>query len=274
MGEIRSKTLYLLTILAVPFVLVAALSGLLVDGIYRDISNSMLMQAYGQDLITLAFGIPVLLGGLVQSFHGSRRGDLLLIGVHGYMAYTYLSYLMLVPFNYLFLVYVAAFSVSFFGCLVGLYQLDARTLKSRFSDDLPRRPIAIFELFVGVVIVFMWLAMIVIPGMVHGELPAFVLNEGGDKLVIQALDLGIIAPLAIASGVLLWRNHRAGYLLSSLVLIKGATLALAVLAMAVFMVQADEYVNTIQIIVFAVFLVGSLAALAYFLRALQWEQDD
>jgi hypothetical protein len=50
-------------------------------------------------------------------------------------------------------------------------------------------------------------------------------------LAIHALDLGLIVPLAILSGVLLTRRRGWGYLLASVASIKGLTMGIAVSAM-------------------------------------------
>jgi hypothetical protein len=50
------------------------------------------------------------------------------------------------------------------------------------------------------------------------------------------MDLALIAPLAILSGILLLRGSAWGYLLASVAVLKGLTMALAVSAMAINMV--------------------------------------
>jgi hypothetical protein len=57
-------------------------------------------------------------------------------------------------------------------------------------------------------------------------------------------------PIAFLSGILLWKKSAWGYLLSSIVLIKGVTLALAVSAMAVNMILAGVQVSIGELIMF------------------------
>jgi hypothetical protein len=49
---------------------------------------------------------------------------------------------------------------------------------------------------------------------------------------VQAGDLGLVVPLAILSGALLLRRRPVGYLLASVLLVKGATFGLALVAVA------------------------------------------
>jgi hypothetical protein len=69
-----------------------------------------------------------------------------------------------------------------------------------------------------------------VPPLLQNQLPPL---ENTTTLVIQAMDLALIAPLAILAGVLLLRRSAWGYLLGSVVVLKGLTMALAVSTMAV-----------------------------------------
>ena len=57
--------------------------------------------------------------------------------------------------------------------------------------------------------------------------------HGQNTLVVQALDLGIIVPLAVVAGVTAWRRRPIGYLLAPVFLVKGATMAAAICAMVI-----------------------------------------
>ncbi len=59
--------------------------------------------------------------------------------------------------------------------------------------------------------------------------------ENATTMVIQAMDLSLIVPLAVLSGILLLRRtpQYLGYQLSSVTLLKGVTLGLGVSAMAI-----------------------------------------
>jgi hypothetical protein len=47
------------------------------------------------------------------------------------------------------------------------------------------------------------------------------------------MDLGVVAPLAVVSGILLWKRMPFGYLLSSVLVVKGASMGIALVAMIV-----------------------------------------
>lgn len=90
--------------------------------------------------------------------------------------------------------------------------------------------------------------------------------ESSTTLVIQALDLGLVVPLAILAGILLWRRRPWGYMLTAIVLIKGFTLALAVSAMAVNMMLSGVPVKIGEMIMFATLALVDIVMMIVFLK--------
>ena len=199
------------------------------QGLYFYDTVSMAAQQQGNDVITLTVGLPLLAISTWLAFRGSLRGRLLLTGTLGFFLYTYMSMAMLTSYNALFLVYVALFSLSLYAFILSMMAFDMKTLPQHFSERLPRRWIAGLMFLVGGFLLLAWLGRIA-PPLVQGETPAL---ENTTTLVIQAMDLGLIMPLAILAGVLLLRGSAWGYLLASVTLLKGITLGLGVSAMAV-----------------------------------------
>jgi hypothetical protein len=95
---------------------------------------------------------------------------------------------------------------------------------------------------------FMWLGRIA-PSLINGTSPEGL--EHYTTLVIQTLDLGFIVPAAMLSGVLLIKRKPFGYLLSSIIIIKGVTLLTAIIAMAIRMLFAGVKVSFIELILFS-----------------------
>ncbi|KPV50240.1 hypothetical protein SE17_28125, partial [Kouleothrix aurantiaca] len=186
------------------------------------------------DLVTLAIGLPLLAMATWLALRGSLRGRLLLAGTLGFFLYTYLSMAMLTAYNALFLVYVAAFVLSLYAFVITMLSFDLADLPRHFSARLPRRALAALLFAIGGFLVLAWLGRIGSP-LLRGTTPAL---ENTTTLVIQALDLSLIAPLAILAGVLLLRRSALGYLLASVAVLKGLTMALAVSAMGINMALA------------------------------------
>ena len=57
----------------------ASLAGLMAPGLYRD-PGVLLPQIYGQDLVTLVLGVPLLVAGMIGVARGSMAGRILWLG--------------------------------------------------------------------------------------------------------------------------------------------------------------------------------------------------
>jgi hypothetical protein len=194
---------------------------------YDTVSSAAQMQA--NDLIALVVGLPLLVVSTLLAFRGSLRGRLLLTGTLGFFLYTYLSMSMLTAYNALFLVYVALFTLCLYAFILSMLSFDLADLPRHFSPHLPRWAIAVVLFAVGGFLFLAWMGKIVPPLLQNGTPPL----ENTTTLVIQALDLSLIAPLAILSGILLLKRSPWGYLLASVTVLKGLTMALAVSTMGI-----------------------------------------
>lgn len=198
-------------------------------GLYAYDTVSSVAQMQANDLVTLVVGLPLLAGAAWLAFGGSLRGRLLLAGTLGFFLYTYMSMSMLASYNALFLVYVALFALTLYAFILSLLAIDLDTLPHHFAPALPHRWVAGVLFAVGGFLLLAWVGRIGSP-LLSGETPIL---ENTTTLVIQAMDLALIVPLAFLAAVLLLRRAAWGYLLASIAVLKGATLGLAVSTMSV-----------------------------------------
>lgn len=224
--------------------------GLHSRGIYQNDSVSVAAQGIAQDAVTLILGIPMLLISLILARKGLLKGRLLLTGTIGYFLYAYISYTFLSMYNSLFLVYVMLMSACLFAFILCIISFDITALKISFSPKLPVRFIGGFQLFIAFILFMMWMGRIV-PPMMARSIPMGL--EHYNTLVIQALDLGVIVPAAILSGIMIIRKKEIGYLLSSIIIIKGLTMLTAISAMLVGMINAGVEVSIVELTVFPLF---------------------
>ena len=215
-------------------------------GLYAYDTVSAAAQTQANDFVTLVLGIPLLLVSTWLACRGSLRAHLLLSGTLGFFLYTYMSMSFLSSYNALFLIYVALFSLSLFAFVISLLGIDLAGLPQRFSARLPRGWIAGALFFGGGFLLLAWLGRIV-PPLLQNSLPVL---ENTTSLVIQALDLGLIVPLSILSGILLLRRSAWGYLLASVAVLKFVTMGSAVTAMGINMVLAGVPASPIELAVF------------------------
>ena len=199
-------------------------------GLYYYDTVSSAAQMQGNDMIALFVGLPLLVISTWLAFRGSVRGRLLLTGTMGFFLYTYMSMCMLTAYNVLFLVYVALFTMSLYAFILCMLSFDLKDLPRHFSEKLPRGWIAGVLFAVGGFLFLAWIGRVV-PELLHLERPAAL--ENTTTRVIQAMDLALIVPLAVLSGLLLLKRSAWGYLLASVAVLKGLTMALGVSTMAI-----------------------------------------
>lgn len=234
-------------------------------GLYYYDTLSSAAQMQGNDIVTLVVGLPLLALSTWLAFHGSLRGHLLLTGTLGFFLYTYMSMSMLTSYNPLFLVYVTLFSLSLFAFILSMMAFDLQTLPQHFSSSLPLGWIAGLLFFVGGFLAFAWVGKIV-PPLLQNQTPIL---ENTTTLVIQAMDLGLILPLAVVAGILLLRRSAWGYLLASVFVMKAITMGLGVSAMGISSALAGVPDSMAIVVPFIVITVLNLAVAALLLRSVE-----
>lgn len=219
-------------------------------GLYGNDSVAVAAQGIAQDIITVALGIPLLIVSLYLALKDSLRGRLLLTGTLGYFLYTYISYVFLWMYNPMFIVYVMLMSASFFAFTLLMMSFDIKNLSSAFNKKLPVKFLGGFQIFFAAALWLLWMGKI-IPTITNGTVPVGL--EHYTTLVIQGLDLGFIVPIALLSGVLLIKRKPFGYLLSSVIIMKGFTMGAALTAMIISQYLAGVSMGIIEIIMFPMF---------------------
>jgi hypothetical protein len=202
-------------------------------GLYYWDTVSSAAQMQANDLVALTLGLPLLAVSFWLARRGSLRGRLLLAGTLGFILYTYITMTFGAHYNALFLVYVALFSLSLFAFVLVMMSFDLETLPAHFSAKLPRRWIAGLLFFAAAFLTLAWLGRIAAT-FAPGAVPAL---ENTTSMFIQAMDLGIIIPVCVLSGILLLRRSAWGYLLTAVGLVKFMTLGISVSLMGLNMAR-------------------------------------
>ncbi len=215
-------------------------------GLYYWDTVSSAAQMQANDLVTLALGLPLLALSSWLAWRGSLRGRLLLAGTLGFILYTYITMCFGAQYNALFLVYVALFSLSLFAFVLVMMTFDLDSLPAHFSDRLPRGWIAGLLFFAAAFLSLAWLGRIAAT-FAPGAVPAL---DNVTSMFIQAMDLALIVPVCILSGVLLLRQKPWGYLLASVALTKFLTLGVAVSLMGLNMARLGLPVGVGELVIF------------------------
>jgi hypothetical protein len=231
-------------------------------GLYYWDTVSSAAQMQANDLATLVLGLPLLAISLWLARRGSLRGRLLLTGALGFILYTYTTMCFGAHYNALFLVYVALFSLSLFAFSLSLISFDLKTLPEYFSEKLPRGWIAGLLFFAAAFLSLAWLGRVV----ATFALDAVPALENTTSMFIQAMDLGVIAPLCVLSGILLLRRSAWGYLLASVGLMKFLTMGAAVSLMGLNMARVGAPVSAVELVVFPAITLANIAMVTQLIR--------
>jgi hypothetical protein len=215
-------------------------------GLYYWDTVSSAAQMQANDLVMLVFGLPLLAISFWLSLHNSLRGRLLLAGTLGFILYTYITMCFGAAYNPLFLVYVALFSLSLFALVLVMMSFDVASLPAHFSAQLPRGWIAALLFFAAGFLLLAWFGRIAAT-YPAGAIPAL---ENTTSMFIQAMDLAIVVPLCILSGILLLRRRPWGYLLASVGMLKFLILGSAVSVMGLNMLRVGVPVSAMELVIF------------------------
>jgi hypothetical protein len=189
---------------------VAAAGTFFIPGVLRG-PAVMNGSARGTALVVLVAAIPTLLLSMRAAAFAPVRALILWIGAIAYIAYQAVLFTFETPFNQLFLLYLAMFSLSFWSVVTILRQLDLESLRARFSPKLPVRGLATYALIIVVLNALAWLQNVV-PGVLSSAPPSWLDGTGTSTNAIYVQDLAFWLPLAAVAAVLLWRRRPWGYL--------------------------------------------------------------
>ncbi len=193
------------------------------SGLYRYDPASVASEGVIWDVVDLCLTLPLFVGAIVLNWRSSLRGRLLLSGLSFSFFYQYLQYAVMVAFNPLFLVYVAIFALSAVTFFLNVRVIEVARLPAHLSERFPRRLLTGFIFVMSAALTLLWLGRI-IPYTLAGRFP----DEfaGMTTLVTQALDPGMVVPLLLSTGILLWRRSPWGYLFAGISAIFGFVMSI------------------------------------------------
>jgi hypothetical protein len=212
-----------------------SLAAILQPALYERETPSYAAQALGQDWVDALVAVPWLVVTARAARRGSRRGRLLLGGGLVYAAYEFVIYAFAVRFNALFLVYCTGLGVSVLALLITAASLLRDDVRSWFRARARVRGPAAFLLAIGVLFALLWLSEI-LPAVVRGVVPTSAADAGLPTNPVHVLDLSLLLPAHVATGVLLFRERDLGYVFAPVLLAFDVlmTLSIAGVGLAMF----------------------------------------
>lgn len=217
------------------------------DGVYAFNPQRVVAEGVGWDWVTLLVAVPLLLVSLPGLARGSLRARLLAMGILGYFFYQYLMYAVFWAFGPLLPSFIVLYALSAVAIVRIVATIDIAELPERIGDGFPRKGMVVFCGVIALLLVAMWVQRLATA--YRGDLAGAGLF-GMPTFTVQAMDLGMLVPIAIATAVLLWRSNPWGYLLGIVFAVKGATMAGAICAM---LISAAIVEGSLEVVPFAIF---------------------
>lgn len=223
------------------------------DGVYAFNPERVVAEGVGWDVVTLLFAAPALLLAAPGVARGSLKARLFALGILGYLFYQYLMYAVFWAFGPLFVVFIVLYASSAAAIVWIVSTIDIARLPERFTDKFPGKTMAVVSAVMALMLVAMWSQRIATA--YRGDF-AGAMFLGMPTLTVQAMDLGMLVPLALTTAVLSWRRRPWGFLLAPVFAVKGVTMAGAICAM---LVSAALVEGSLEVAPFAIFASATAA---------------
>ena len=183
----------------------------------------------GTALVVLVLAIPILALAMAAARRGSLVGVAGWIGSVAFVAYQCWMFLFAVPFNGLFLVYVAGLAFGFWGLIALLTRVPFGAYEKSFSAALPSRLLSGWMIASCVAFYALWLKNVV-PASFDSEAPAFLTGTGMVTATNYVLDMALFLPFTIIVAAGLWRRTPFGLVVggSMLLMLTLESIAIAV----------------------------------------------
>ncbi len=222
------------------------------NGVYAYNAQRVVAEGVGWDVFTLMVGAPALLVASYFVARGSFRGTLVAAGLLAYFLYMYLEYAVTWALGPLFIVFVLIYGLSLIGLVWLGVLVAAYGIGGSFSERFPRRSWVALSSGMAVLLTFLWLARIW--QALSGDADALLF--GHPTMTVQALDLGLVVPIALLIAFLTWRRSDIGYVLAASFSVMFSAMSAAIFSM---LISAGVYTGTWEIPPLALFALAAIA---------------
>ncbi|USQ75638.1 hypothetical protein [Ornithinimicrobium cryptoxanthini] len=237
-------------------VVACSIAGLVDPRVYAQETQNWTLQAQGQDIGNLLAGL-VLVVTAIRYRRGSTRAGLLWLGTLLYLIYAFTIYAMAIHLNYLFLLYVAVLGLSSWAVVTHVGPVRRGALSYPTGRV---RTVAAWTLIVtGVLFAALWLSELV-PALVTGQPPASLTEAGLWVNPIHVIDLALVLPAFIATGVAALRQHQAGLFWLGPWLAFSVLMGSSIIAAMLLMTGAGESDAVPVAVMVSIVVLASLAA--------------
>jgi hypothetical protein len=222
---------WLTGLVAVVMAMVAAGGAFAPAWLYRD--NPLIAATVrGQDLVTLAVAVPLLVVGLILEVRGSARGRVLWLAMLFNALYSYLFYTFGAAFNAFFLLYVAIVGLALYTLLSTVPRLQFSPAVTSTTGRTARVAGIAYLLVVATGLGLLWTGMSA-SFLFTGAVPAPIVASGHPTGVVFAIDLVFIVPPMVIGAVGLIRRRAFGGFVAVAMCLSGTIYTLSLAAASI-----------------------------------------
>ncbi len=229
------------------------------NGIYKGNPLYFTTGAIGFDAVRLFISLPILILAFIFYLRGSLKAGMILAGILFNYFYQYFEFVMAFTYNRMFLLYALNFSLSFItGSMLLISISNALINSKKFQERFPVKTIAVFLITGGFLLLLKCLGETG-NSLIGGIQPHTMIGQ--HTLWDQAMDIGIIFPFCLITGILLLKRISFSYLISVSGLIFFANLTMSVIIGEIISSRFTGILNIPGIIVFSILEILSIILL-------------
>lgn len=242
----------------VSFFVPSALNGLAV----------MVGSARGTALAILVIAVPLLILSLLFSKRSKSSTVLVLwLGSLIFILYNSVMFLFAIPYNSLFLVYVAMLSLSFWSVFSLLPHFETAKFTVHHSSKKSLRAVSIYLFIIAAFFYFQELGQY-IPALVNNAIPTSYTGTGFLTNPSHVLDIAFILPLVTLSAFWMWQHKPRGNIIGGSLLVLTTIECASIASDQYFGSLADPTSTVVSLAVVPIFaaltLIGLLFSGLYF----------
>ena len=223
-------------------------------------TDELLLSFLPNDVLNLAFGLPILLGSMWLARRGRLIGLLCWPGALFYVLYVYVLYLIGMPFNALFSSYLLLVPLSAYTIIGVVASIDGEAVRQRLSGVVPARTAG--GILAGLAILLIVRQIAIIVAALTNQTEANTLER-----MLWIADSAVGCPALLVGGVLLWRRKPLGYVAGAGLLLGYGVLAVGLIPVMVFQaLYTSSPVDVAGIVVVLVMGAICLIPFAFFVR--------
>lgn len=200
----RSLTLACIISLIIALIMtVASIVGIF----FRDIIYPSVEQSESfvpNDILNLGLGLPILLGSIWLARRGNLIGLLCWPGALFYVLYNYTAYLLGIPFNELFLLYLFLVMLSAYTIIAMVASIDEAAVRHQLSGRVPIRTAG--GILLGITLgVFIYQIVAIVTALIN--------QNPVDRMELAQWidDLVVVSPPLFITGFLMLQRKALGY---------------------------------------------------------------